>query len=110
MGFTINIHVFTLEGTLECFDVSMYKPTPFVGWSFGHCHGSRKWLGSGIYHDKCCISEGRHILTCSTISHRQRDWSSTYLIMLGHQFCEDFVGHNAFLSLNVSGAIIPIVS
>ena len=89
----------------NCFDVSMYKPTSDFGWSFGHCSGSGNWLGSGTYTDKCCDLEGWQVLTCSTHSHGQRDWSRTVLIMLGHQFCDDFVDHIAFISLNVSQLI-----
>ena len=91
------------DPTSKCFDVSMYKSTSDFGWSFGNCSGSDKWLGSGTYTDKCCTSDVLHILSCSTSSHDQRDWSSTVLTMLGHQFCDDFAGHNAFISLNVSG-------
>ena len=88
----------------KCFDVSMYKSTSDFGWSLGNCSGSDKWLGSGTYTDKCCISDGLHILSCSTSSHDQRDWSNTVLTMLGHQFCDDFAGQNAFIPLNVSGS------
>ena len=87
----------------ECFDVSIYKHTPWYEWSFGHCSMSPIWLGSGIYTDKCCISDGVHILRCSTKSHHKGDWSNTVVMMLGHQFCDDFVGHNAFIELNISG-------
>ena len=90
------------EPRSECYDVSMYKPTPDFGWSFGNCSDSHKWVGSGVYTDMCCISEGWHILTCRTSSHGQHDWSNTILMMLGHQFCDDFAGHNAYIPLNAS--------
>ena len=87
----------------------MYKPTPDFGWSLGDCSGSGIWLGSGTYTDICCISEEQHILNCWTSSHYQRDWSNTILMMLGHQFCDDFVGHNAFIPLNISGISLLVV-
>ena len=81
----------------------MHKPTPDFEWSFGKCTSSHKWLGSGTYTDKCCIELGIHILSCNTRTSSQRDWSSTALTMLGHQFCDDLAGYNSFISLNVSG-------
>ena len=87
----------------KCFDVSMYKPTSDFKWSFGHCSGSEHWLGSGIYTNKCCISEGWHILSCSISSLGKYDWSRSPLTLLGHTFCDDFVGRIAFISLNISG-------
>ena len=86
-----------------CFDVSMYMPRSDLGWSLGYCSSFGKWLGSGTYTDKCCISGDLHILTCNTSSHSLRDWSNSVLNILGHQFCDDFVGHNAFIALNISG-------
>ena len=97
------IQFFTLEPNSKCFDVSMYKPTSDFEWAFGHCSGSDRWHGPGTYTDKCCISDGWNILTCSIRSYSQRDWSNSILIMLGHQFCDDFVGYKAFIRLNVSG-------
>ena len=91
------------ESSSACFDVSMYKPTKDFGWSLGTCSDSRIWLGSGTYTDKCCISDGLQILSCQTSSHGQQDWSKTTLRMLGHQFCDDFAGRNAFIPLNVTG-------
>lgn len=85
--------------------MSIYKPTPGYAWSFGHCSVSIKWLGSGTYTDKCCIPEGQHILRCSSGSTGKGDWSNAVVMMLGHQFCDDFVGHTAFIPLNVSGML-----
>ena len=90
----------------KCFDVSMYKSTSDFGWALGNCSGSDEWLGSGTYTDKCCISDESQVLTCSTRSRGRRDWSNCILMMLGHQFCDDFVGHNAFIEINVTGYFI----
>ena len=81
----------------------MYRSTSDFHWSLGHCSGSGKWLGSGTYINECCNLEGLHTLTCSTSAHGQRDWSNTVLTMLGHQFCDDFVDHIAYIPLNISG-------
>ena len=87
----------------KCFDVSMYKPMPYYKWSFANCSDTLKWLGSGTYTYQCCVPDGVHILTCSSGFYGQADWSRSALIMLGHQFCEDFVGHKAFIALNTTG-------
>ena len=84
----------------------MYKPASDFKWSLGHCSGSEHWLGSGIYTDKCCVSEERDILTCSISSLGKDDWSRSPLMLLGHTFCDDFVGQIAFISLNISGECI----
>ena len=81
----------------------MYKPTPVYEWSFAHCSTSLKWMGAGIYTDQCCISDGVHILTCKASTHGQRDWSRSILKMFGHTFCDDAVGQQAFMALNISG-------
>ena len=77
-------------------------------WSFGHCSSSQEWRGPGTYIEKCCVSEGKHLLTCSTSRHKN-DWSSIDLRMLGHRFCDDFVGYEALIELDVSGALIYII-
>ena len=91
------------DPTSKCFDVSMYKPTSDFGWSLGHCSSSGIWLEAGTYTEKCCISEEVHILSCINTGPERHDWSSSILIMLGHQFCDDVVGHKAFIRLNISG-------
>ena len=93
------------DPSYKCFDVSIYKPTPEYEWSFGPCISSAKWLGSGTYTDKCCISSGQHILRCSTRSWGRSDWSNSVVMILGHYFCDDFVGYTAIIGLNISGIL-----
>ena len=106
MIFRKSVLFLTSGPATKCFDVSMYKSTSDFGWSLGNCSGSDKWLGSGTYTDKCCISDELQVLTCSTRSRGRRDWSNSILMMLGHQFCDDFVGHTAFIEINVTGSLI----
>ena len=86
-----------------CFDVSMTeRSTSEYSWLLGHCSISHKWLGPGSYTEKCCISEGVHILTCST-KRSTNDWSLNGLTILGHRFCDDFVGYETAMAINISG-------
>ena len=71
-------------------------------WSFGNCSASHRWVGPGTYAEKCCLSEGIHLLTCKTTRHRN-DWSTNVVMMFGHRFCEDFVGYEDVIALNITG-------
>ena len=86
-----------------CIDVYMTEwRTSENKWSLGHCSSSHKWMGAGTYIQKCCLSGGTHILTCKTARHNH-DWSSNAVIILGHRFCEDFVGYEEAMEMNISG-------
>ena len=98
-----DILIFLSDPTFECFEVSMYKPKQDYTWSFGHCSASQKWFGAGTYIDECCISKGKHILTCSTGSSGKSDWSNSVVMLLGHRFCDDFVGRNTFMEWGQRG-------
>ena len=73
-------------------------------WTFGRCFSSHKWRGPGTYVEKCCLPGGIHLLTCET-SRNKNDWSSNVVMILGHRFCDDFVGYQAVLALNISGTL-----
>ena len=81
----------------------MYKYDTLYKWSIGNCFSSHKFSSPAIYTEKCCLPKGKHILECIT-DRVENDWSNTALTMLGHQFCDDHVGHKAMISLNITGA------
>ena len=81
------------------------RSTPENTWSLGHCFQSQKWTGPGTYIERCCLSKGIHTLTCKT-NQENNDWSSNVVVVMGHQFCEDFVGYEAVFSINISGVFI----
>ena len=94
---------FTANHTSKCFDVSMYKPASDFKWSFGHCSSAHNvMMGLGTYIQKCCLSEGIHLLTCKTARH-ETDWSNNVVMILGHRFCEDFVGYEEVTPIHISG-------
>ena len=78
------------------------KQTSEKKWSLGPCSQSQKSLGEGRYTERCCLSEGIHILTCKA-GRNENDWSSNVVMILGHRFCEDFVGYEAVIPINISG-------
>ena len=53
------------------------------------------------------IEEKENVLTCST-ANVIGDWSNTFLMMLGHRFCDDVVGHSASLTIDTSGIYMHI--
>ena len=89
---------------LICFDVHMSdRSTTDYTWSLGHCSPSQGWPHPGTYVDRCCLSKGVHMLTCKT-ARAKNDWSHNVVIIMGHRFCEDYVGYEAVFSINISGA------
>ena len=79
--------------------------TSDFNWEFGNCSASLKWLGPGTYTEKCCLPDGNHVVICKT-SRNTQDWSDNSLLILGHRFCEDFVGYEAVIEVNVSGILV----
>ena len=45
------------------------------------------------------------MLTCKT-SRNYNDWSKVTLMIMGHRFCEDVVGYEINIALNISGVFI----
>ena len=81
------------------------RSTPDDTWLLGNCSQTQKWRGPGTYTESCCLSKGVHTLTCKT-SRAKTDWSSNVVMVMGHRFCEDFVGYEAVFSINISGVFI----
>ena len=92
-----------LEPESECFDVSLHKISHATSWKLGACSSSLQYSIPGIYIEKCCISPGDHILTC--MNPEGNDWSRSALNLLGHEFCNDYVGNTAMIPLNIKGNI-----
>lgn len=92
-----------------CFDVHMfdwsaskYDSATDYQWALEDCSSSGKWMGPGTYSKKCCVSAGTHALACKARRTRT-DWSKNVVMLMGHRFCEDFVGQETFIALNISG-------
>lgn len=105
--FLLELCNYSLTGNeLICFDVYMSgRFTPDYTWSLGHCSPSQTWLRPGTYIERCCLSKGVHVLTCKT-GRTKNDWSYNVVLIMGHRFCEDYVGYEAVISINISGEFI----
>ena len=87
---------------MTCLDITMYKSAPEYKWSLGHCLSRHKYIGPGTYTEKCCTSEKKITLTCSTNT-EQEDWSMHTVMLRGHQFCDDLVGRKGMIEIDLAG-------
>ena len=84
-----------------CFDVKVIGS--FV-WTLGHCSSALELMGHDSYSQKCCLSGAIHVLNCK-IRRANNDWSESVVMLLGHRFCEEFVGYETFIAINISGIV-----
>ena len=98
-----NSSYFFLEPRSKCFDVSFRKMSDNSNWAIGTCYSSLQYQNPGIYIERCCVLPGDHILTC--IQPDNDDWSQGVLTLLGHEFCNDYVGNIAMIQLNIERKI-----
>ena len=85
----------------KCFDIELYTTSVGNGWSFGHCQSSQEYVGVGMYTEKCCLPQGPHILSC--MSFDSHGWGRSFVLLLGHRFCDDHVGYKAMSMIDVFG-------
>ena len=57
-------------------------------WTFGSCISNRAYESYQTYTQDCCLSEGRHELTCKTS--KGDGWHGGYVEIQGIKYCEDF--------------------
>ena len=100
-----NLFYLSAEPTTECFDVSFSKTyiTRNTRWTIGDCSSSLEYSYPGVYTENCCVSPVDIILTCANPDND--DWSRNVLTLLGHEFCNDYVGNHAMIRLNIKGKI-----
>ena len=85
-----------------------------LDWELGSCYGpkSRNYYGREYYRsdlytnltfiDRCCLPSGSHVLIC----HNRMGpfgWGESSLEILGHRYCDDFVGFKALRKLELTG-------
>ena len=85
-----------------------------LDWELGSCYGpkSRDHSGYEYYNndkisnptfiDRCCLPSGRHVLIC----HNRMGpfgWGESSIEILGHRYCDDFVGFKTLRKLELSG-------
>ena len=84
-----------------------------IGWSIGSCSNAvkyqlRRQLDHVTYTERCCLEPGQYTITC--FNKRPEGWNGGSLELLGHQYCNDFVGFKAMRHLEVSGIRIEHLS
>ena len=99
-----NIMVFIDKLGSICIDVHLYAQRGSYNWQFGPCHSSHQFSGSGTYTEKCCAPNGDYIFSCKDT--KGDGWDNSFVTIGGHQFCDDIVGYEKLLAINISGGIV----
>ena len=62
-------------------------------WKLGSCGGSNNYERNFTYvkHERCCLIEGQHTLTCYN-EKGPYGWGSSSIEIQGKKYCDDFVG------------------
>ena len=81
----------------------MYATTDSYKWQLGPCHSSHIHSTEGTYTEQCCVQKDEHILSCK--SYQNNGWTNGVVKLGRHQFCDDFVGYNQFIKINIPGRI-----
>ena len=54
-----------------------------------------------IYVERCCLHPGIYVLSC--YDDRNEGWNNAYLDILGHRYCDDFLGYKAMRRVTIPG-------
>ena len=88
-----------------CIDINLYTTSEGYKWQLGPCHDSHEYSENyetvQIFTNKCCLQNGNHIFSCNN---KQGDgWANGVVRIGNHQFCDDFVGYNKLITINIPG-------
>ena len=84
-----------------CMDVNLHTATTGYTWELVQCSTTDEYSISGTYTEKCCIPNGNHVLSCH--SGQNNDWVNAVVGIDGHKFCDDMIGHEKFVAINIPG-------
>ena len=79
----------------------MHKKRNTYRWELGQCHATQKYASAYISSEKCCISNGDYLLSCT--SSKDSSWDNSFVTIKDHKFCDDMIGHNKFIVMNMPG-------
>ena len=71
-------------------------------WQLGPCPVFHPYSGNGRYTEKCCVPNGDHIFSCT--NSQGNGWDNAVVKIGDHQFCDDFVGYNKLIKINIPGS------
>ena len=87
-----------------CIDIHLDARRGSYNWQFGPCHSSHQYFGSGTYTEKCCAPNGDYIFSCKDT--KGDGWVNSVVKIGSHQFCDDIVGYEKLLAIDISGTIV----
>ena len=73
-----------------------------VIWTLGPCSTATSYEDFTTYRERCCIPEGRYVLTC-TNTKEPTGWHNGYIEVHGHTYCNDFWSHKSMQQIEVKG-------
>ena len=81
----------------------------FIRWKFGPCSSSQRYKSYKKYTERCCISQGKHTLSCyNTV--KPEGWKKGHLELQGRQYCDDFMNFKAMQKIHVQGMFYGLIS
>ena len=91
-----------------CINIHLHSRRGSYSWQFGPCHSSQQYSGSNTYTEKytekCCAPNGEHIFSCKDT--KGGGWDHSLVKIGGHQFCDDIVGYEKMIAINITGGAV----
>ena len=100
-----------IDGENQVNSSLVLKNTLRVRWNMGNCSSSNSYLEStgynfpAVYTERCCLTPGRHTLSCYNDPPVQ-GWKDAYITIDGHRYCDDFATFKSFQKVDVTGTYI----
>ena len=70
-------------------------------WELGQCYTTDQYSIAGTYTEKCCVPSGNHVLSCH--SAQNNGWVNAFVGIDGHMFCDDMIGYDKFVAIDIPG-------
>ena len=74
-------------------------------WKIGSCYGPKnivEYHANSTYFGRCCLRPGLYTLVCKN-DIAPYGWGNSFIEILGHRYCDDFVGYKGFRRIVVNG-------
>ena len=102
----ISIYIL-IYGLIVCFDIKTHakNDVTILRWTFGSCSSSGGYRNNNTYLERCCVSSGKHTLTCYNTK-APEGWKGSYLEIGKHKFCDDFMDYRVMSRIDAQGILI----
>ena len=77
------------------------QPLRQIKWLFGSCASSNYYTQKMEYLERCCLPPGDYVLSC--YDERKEGWSNAQIDILGHRYCDNFLGYIAMHRVAIPG-------